>query len=86
MSEGKQLTVRKSLHSKFSLDPPRSLHDLAKARENIIVLKEVKAVNHSRRSHAIPQKGHLVEFGEVSTAQLYRSMLVRPPSRSTTSA
>ena len=42
VSKAKQLTVRKSLHRKFSLDPPCGLHDLAKARENIIVLKEVK--------------------------------------------
>jgi hypothetical protein len=40
--ESKQPTVRKRLQSKFSLDPSGSLHDLTKARENVIILREIR--------------------------------------------
>lgn len=42
----KQLTVRERLHSKFPLNPPCNLHDLTKARENIIILKEIKKAHN----------------------------------------
>jgi hypothetical protein len=64
-SEGKQPTVRKSLHSKFSLDPPCGLHDLAKARENIIVLKEVKATK--------PQQTLASHTSERTSRRIWRS-------------
>lgn len=83
-SESKLLTIRKRLHSKFSFDPSSSLHDLTKARENIIILREIrKNTKPRRRSGDIHQKEHSEGFEEASTAQLYRSKLVRPLSRNT---
>lgn len=45
--ESKQPTVRERLHSKFSLDPSGSLHDLTKARENVIILREIRETPNS---------------------------------------
>ena len=83
--ESKQPTVRKRLRSKFSLDPSGSLHDLTKAWENVIVLREIRKAPNQEMLCDVPQKEHPEEFEEALTAQLYRSMLVRPPSQSTVS-
>jgi hypothetical protein len=55
--ESKQPTIRKRLHSKFSLDPSSSLHDLTKTWENIIILREIRKTNKlRRRSVTYPRK------------------------------
>lgn len=41
-SESEEPTVRNRLHNKFSLDLSGSLHDLTKARENVIILRGIK--------------------------------------------
>ena len=41
-SKSKQPTIRKRLHSKLPLDPSCSLHDLTKARENVIILRDIR--------------------------------------------
>jgi hypothetical protein len=83
--ESKQPTVRKRLHSKFSLDPSGSLHNLTEARENVIILEEIKKTSDQATLGDIPQKEYPEEFGGVLTVQSYQSMLVRPPSQSTAS-
>ena len=83
--ESKQPTIRKRLQSKFSLDPSGSLHDLTKARENVIVLREIRKTPNLGDTRDIPQKEHHEEFEEALTAQSYRSMPARPPSQSTAS-
>lgn len=83
--ESKQPTIRKRLHSKFSLDSSGGLHDLTKARENVIILRGLGRYQILETLGGIPQKERPEEFEEALTAQSYRSMLVRPPSQSTAS-